>query len=67
MWQFYNRGGGHEDPLAGELQPLDLSDNEKQDLIAFLESLSSANPVTVEKVDIPEEYEPIPNWLEVKN
>ena len=65
--QFYNRGGGHEDPLAGELQPLDLSDNEKQDLVAFLESLSSASPVTVEKVDIPEEYEPIPNWLEVKN
>jgi cytochrome c peroxidase len=64
---FYNRGGGHEDPLAGELKPLDLSDNEKQDVIAFLESLSSANPVTVEKVDIPEEYEPIPNWLEVKN
>lgn len=65
--EFYNQGGGHEDPLADELQPLGLGDGEKQDLVAFLESLSSASPLTVEKVDIPEEYEPIPNWLESKN
>lgn len=65
--EFYNGGGGHDDPLAGELKSLGLSSEEKQDLVAFLESLSSENPVTVEKVDIPEEYEPIPNWLEVNN
>jgi hypothetical protein len=35
--------------------------------VAFLESLSSATPVTVEKMTIPQEYEPIPNWLEVHN
>ncbi len=64
---FYNQGGGHDDPLAGELKPLGLSDSEQKDLVAFLESLSSVTPVTVEKVKIPEEYQPIANWLEVKN
>ncbi len=64
---FYNQGGGHDDPLAGELKPLGLNGAEEKDLVAFLESLSSATPVTVEKVKIPEEYEPIANWLKVKN
>ncbi len=65
--EFYNQGGGQDDPLADELQPLELSAQEKQDLVAFLESLSSDNPVTFEKMKIPQEYEPIPNWLEVHN
>jgi len=64
---FYNTGGGRDDPLAGELKPLGLSAGEKGDLIAFLESLSSATPVTVAPVDIPKEYEPIKNWVGVHN
>ncbi|MFQ5566007.1 MAG: cytochrome-c peroxidase [Paracoccaceae bacterium] len=64
---FYNYGGGHEDPLAGELEPLGLSDAEKSDLVAFLESLSSVTPVTVEPVTIIQKYEVIENWLETPN
>jgi cytochrome c peroxidase len=64
---FYNQGGGKDDPLADELQPLGLSAEEQKDLVAFLVSLSSITPVTVEKIKIPQEYEPIPNWLEVHN
>jgi cytochrome c peroxidase len=67
--EFYDVGGGHDDPLPNELQPLGLDAGEKSDLIAFLESLSSPNApgAELEKVKIPEDYEPIPNWLEVKN
>jgi len=64
---FYNQGGGQDDPLADELKPLGLSAEEQKDLVAFLVSLSSITPVTVEKMKIPQEYEPIPNWLEVHN
>ena len=64
---FYDQGGGQDDPLATELSPLGLSKNEKSDLQAFLESLSSASPIAVEKVAIPLEYEPIDDWLHVEN
>ena len=64
---FYNYGGGHEDPLAGELGQLALNDAEKSDLVAFLESLSSVTPVTVEPVTIIQKYEVIEDWLEVPN
>jgi cytochrome c peroxidase len=65
--EFYNQGGGKDDPLADELQPLGLSAQEQQDLLAFLNSLSSVTPLTFEKMKISQEYEPIPNWLEVHN
>ena len=65
---FYDRGGGRDDPLAAELKPLGLSAEEKKDLIAFLESLSSTAPVTVQPVaDIPKEYAPIKNFLGAHN
>ena len=64
---FYDQGGGQDDPLATELSPLGLSKKEKSDLLAFLESLSSDNPIAVEKVAIPLEYEPIDDWLHVEN
>ena len=64
---FYDQGGGRDDPLATELSPLGLSKKEKTDLVAFLESLSSATPVTIEKISIPQEYEPIEDWLHVEN
>ncbi len=65
--EFYDRGGGKDDPLAVELEPLGLKASEKKDLVTFLESLSSATPVTVEKVEVPQKYEPIGNWLQVHN
>ncbi|MCH7880925.1 MAG: photosynthetic protein synthase I [Proteobacteria bacterium] len=65
--EFYNQGGGKDDPLADVLQPLGLGAQEQKDLVAFLESLSSTTPVTVEKIKISQEYEPIPNWLEAHN
>ena len=64
---FYDQGGGKDDPLARELAPLGLSANEKRDLVAFLESLSSASPVTVEKIPVPQKYQPIDNWVQLHN
>ena len=65
--KFYAAGGGHDDPLAHELRPLDLNGAEQAQLVAFLRSLSSPVAPTAEKVAIPLEYEPIEDWLEVKN
>ena len=65
--EFYDRGGGRDDPLANELVRLRLTANEKADLVAFLESLSSKTPVTVEKVTVPQKYQPIDKWLQVHN
>ncbi len=65
--EFYDGGGGHDDPLARELSPLGLAADEKKDLVSFLESLSSLEPVTVEPVEIPEKYEKIENWVKVHN
>ena len=65
--EFYDRGGGRNDPLANELVRLRLTASEKADLVAFLESLSSKTPVTVEKVTVPQKYQPIENWLQVHN
>lgn len=64
---FYNQGGGQDDPLATELSPLGLTVQEKQQLVAFLQSLSSTDPVTVEKIAISQEYAAIENWLQVEN
>lgn len=65
--EFYNDGGGHDDILPNELQPLGLTASEKPDLVAFLESLSSAAPIANEVVKVPQRYRPIKNWLDVKN
>ena len=64
---FYDDGGGKDDPLAVELKPLGLSAQEKKDLVAFLESLSSSTPVTVEVENVPQKYKPIKDWLNVHN
>ena len=65
---FYNDGGGKDDPLAGELKSLGLSSSEKKDLVAFLESLSSAKmPFGDMKVKVPQEYPFMENWLDVKS
>ena len=64
---FYNNGGGHDDVMPNELKPLGLTTQEQSDLLAFLESLSSKTPVTVAKVKVNQEYQPIENWLDQKN
>jgi len=49
---FYNKGGGdveNKDPL---LKPLHLTDQEKSDLIAFLDSLSG-DPIEIEAPELP--------------
>ncbi|MGF1670653.1 MAG: cytochrome-c peroxidase [Balneolaceae bacterium] len=38
--EFYNRGGNPNPYLSNEVEPLDLTDDEKRDLIEFLRSLS---------------------------
>jgi len=65
--EFYDQGGGQDDPLAAELQPLGLTIEERANLVEFLESLSSVTPVTVEPLKVPQAYKPIENWLEVTN
>ena len=65
--EFYDQGGGHDDPLAAELDPLALSGRQKRDLVTFLESLSSVPPVTVDAIAVPQIYEPIPDWLGAQN
>lgn len=64
---FYDQGGGKDDPLATVLKPLGLAAAEKADLVAFLESLSSATPLAVAPVEFPKEYPAQANFLHQKN
>lgn len=52
--EFYNRGGGEDPNKSPLLRPLRLSPQEKKDLLAFLLSLSSVQPVIVEPPDRPQ-------------
>lgn len=66
---FYNAGGG-DDPLKdARLKPLDLSANEKADLIAFLQALSGETFDTDDYVWRADDYgyELIQNWRDTKN
>jgi len=42
--EFYNRGGNENPNLSGEMRPLNLTDQEKQDLVEFLKSLTGEFP-----------------------
>jgi len=67
---FYNQGGGEDrnkDPL---LKPLNLTEAEQNDLIAFLLALSGEPLTTAEYVwtdEFPTEYEVIEDWRNVRN
>ncbi len=50
---FYNRGGADDPNKSSLVKPLGLSDQEKGDLLAFLLSLSSDQPLSVEPPDLP--------------
>ncbi len=66
--EFYNQGGGQDDPLKTSLlKPLGLSAAEKKALVAFLESLSNSVPLTVAPVKINQDYEAITDWFKKTN
>ena len=51
---FFDRGGGESPNKAPQLRPLGLSLAEKQDLVAFLESLSMDQPLLLAPPRVPE-------------
>ncbi|WP_114389297.1 cytochrome-c peroxidase [Notoacmeibacter marinus] len=51
---FYNEGGGESVNKTDLIKPLGLDDQEKADLIAFLESLSSDEPILDQEPELPE-------------
>lgn len=51
--EFYNRGGGVDPNKSRLIKSLGLSDREKLDLLAFLLSLSSVQPLIIEPPDRP--------------
>ncbi len=62
---FYDRGGGKDSRKSKLLKPLNLTQQEKSDLLAFLESLSGkalTGPQYVWKDPYPAEYPVIENW-----
>ena len=54
---FYDKGGGKG---AEKLKPLGLTDQEKKDLVAFLEALSMDEPLKIAEPDLPETK---PLWI----
>lgn len=50
---FYDEGGGEDSSKSPLLKKLGLSDEEKEDLLAFLESLSSDKPLLVRPPELP--------------
>jgi len=67
---FYNKGGGNDPNKDSRLKPLGLSSGEQADLVAFLKALSGdplTGPDHVYGQSISQKYEPIEDWLTVKN
>jgi len=60
--EFYSRGGGDHPNKSPLLRPLELSEGERQDLVAFLESLSG-DPQVDRPPALPS-YAPLPATLE---
>lgn len=56
--EFYNRGGGDDPGKSPLMRPLGLTEQERNDLVAFLLSLSSDKPLIIERPDLPE-YAPV--------
>lgn len=68
--EFYNQGGGKDSNKSTLLKPLQLSDTEKAELVAFLESLSGdqlTSPEYVWDKPYPAAYSAIENWTQVRN
>jgi cytochrome c peroxidase len=56
---FYNGGGGAIDGKSPLLRPLNLSTQERADLVAFLNALSMDKPLIHDDPKIPGEYRPL--------
>lgn len=52
--EFYDKGGGESSNKSSILMPLNLSAQEKEDLLAFLRTLSMEEPLLVSEPDLPE-------------
>ena len=67
---FYSRGGGDDPNKDPRLKPLNLSKDEKTDLIEFLMSLSG-DPLTGKEFvwtsKFPKDYKAIADWRKVDN
>ena len=59
---FYDQGGGDDPNKSPLMKPLGLSAEEKKALLAFLESLSSIEPIIVEAPALPD-YETSPGAI----
>jgi cytochrome c peroxidase len=51
---FYDKGGGEGAAKSPLIKPLGLTDQEKKDLVAFLESLSMDKPLLMDRPKLPE-------------
>jgi cytochrome c peroxidase len=58
--EFYNAGGGAGPNKSPQLRPLNLSNAEKADLVAFLEALSMDKPLLQDDPKMPGGYQPLP-------
>ena len=57
---FYDQGGGKGSNKTPLLKPLNLSAQEKKDLIAFIEALSMTEPLIHADPKLPGDYQPLP-------
>lgn len=57
---FYNVGGGTAVNKSPLIKPLKLSEQEKTDLVAFLEALSMDRPLLHDAPTLPGDYQPLP-------
>lgn len=58
--EFYNQGGGKGTNKTPLLKPLNLSADEKKDLLSFIESLSMTEPLLHPDPKLPGDYQPLP-------
>lgn len=57
---FYDKGGGTAANKTPLLKPLKLTEQEKRDLVAFLEALSMDKPLLHDAPTLPGDYQPLP-------
>ncbi len=68
--EFYNKGGGEDSNKNPAMKPLNMTDQEKTDLVEFLKSLSGeplTGPEYVWSEPYPEEYPVIADWVNQPN
>ena len=68
--EFYNAGGGADSNKDAAMKPLNMNDQEKKDLVAFLNALSGdklTGPEHVWTEAYPTEYPVIADWANQKN